>query len=350
MKATPTPSFTPVRARTLQRCGSTHCPPGQCDGGKKKAPALQRYAAGPAGPAAAPPIVGEVLRVSGRPLDPATRAYMEPRFGHDFGRVRVHSDAKAAESARAVNALAYTVGRDVVFGAGQYAPTTSAGRRLVAHELTHVVQQRGVGAGLARQPRAVGPASDAHERAANRHAEQIVSATYTSNASLHVAAPLQPSVAIAHGPSVWVQRQEDATLPPPSETFWETWGSQFEQLRRLFLEQRYGCYCGSGRACDEVIDDIDSCCKDHDDAYDDVHVSSDSADSAESADSTTVDMWSIEGFKRTMAADAVLVGCTLKTFFDSNFYGPTAGLFRRGVALVFGGRAVIAAWLITHGF
>ena len=136
------PSLTPVRSRTLQRCASTHCPPGQCDGGKKtKRPGLQRYAAGPAGPTTAPPIVDEVLRSSGRPLDPATRAYMEPRFGHDFSRVRVHSDAKAAESARAVNALAYTVGRDVVFGAGQYAPGTAAGRRLVAHELTHVVQQ-----------------------------------------------------------------------------------------------------------------------------------------------------------------------------------------------------------------
>jgi hypothetical protein len=66
---------------------------------------------------------------------------MEPRFGQDFSEVRVHTDAKAEESARAVNALAYTVGRDVVFGAGQYAPGTSAGQQLLAHELTHVVQQ-----------------------------------------------------------------------------------------------------------------------------------------------------------------------------------------------------------------
>ncbi len=66
---------------------------------------------------------------------------MERRFGHNFGRVRIHTDAHAAESARAVNALAYTVGRDVVFGVGQYAPTTSVGQRLVAHELAHVAQQ-----------------------------------------------------------------------------------------------------------------------------------------------------------------------------------------------------------------
>src|SRR5439155_11614209 len=66
---------------------------------------------------------------------------MEPRLGHDFSHVRVHTDAKAAESARAVNALAYTVGQNVVFGARQYEPHASEGRRLLAHELTHVVQQ-----------------------------------------------------------------------------------------------------------------------------------------------------------------------------------------------------------------
>lgn len=69
------------------------------------------------------------------------RTFMEPRFGRDFSRVRVHTDAKAAESAREVHARAYTVGRDVVFGAGRYEPATTDGRRLIAHELTHVLQQ-----------------------------------------------------------------------------------------------------------------------------------------------------------------------------------------------------------------
>ena len=78
----------------------------------------------------------------GQPLDPATRAFMEPRFGHDFGDVRLHTNAKAAESAAAVNAQAYSVGKDVVFGSGYYAPTSTAGQRLLAHELTHVVQSR----------------------------------------------------------------------------------------------------------------------------------------------------------------------------------------------------------------
>lgn len=85
--------------------------------------------------ASAPPIINEVLQSSGQPLDAQTRAHFEPRFGYDFSRVRIHADAKAGESARAVNALAYTVGGNIVFGAGQFAP------ELLAHELAHVVQQ-----------------------------------------------------------------------------------------------------------------------------------------------------------------------------------------------------------------
>lgn len=88
-----------------------------------------------------PPIVDDVLNSPGQPLDSGTRAFMEPRFGHDFSRVRVHPDVKAAESARAVNALAYTVGNDMVFGNGQYKPATASGQRLLGHELAHVVQQ-----------------------------------------------------------------------------------------------------------------------------------------------------------------------------------------------------------------
>ena len=106
---------------------------------------------------------------------------MEPRFGHDFSEVRVHSDARAAESARAVNALAYTVGPDVVFGAGEYAPGTIAGRRLLAHELTHVVQQAGVARTASIQRSSIGslpdivigPEEDALEREAQRAAEAV---------------------------------------------------------------------------------------------------------------------------------------------------------------------------------
>jgi hypothetical protein len=96
--------------------------------------------------AEAPPMVHEVLRGPGRPLDAATRAFFEPRFGYDFGEVRVHANAKAARSAQAVKAIAYTSGSSIVFAAQRYAPHTSAGARLLAHELTHVLQQQGPGA------------------------------------------------------------------------------------------------------------------------------------------------------------------------------------------------------------
>ena len=85
--------------------------------------------------------VEAVIHSSGRPLDPATRRSMESRIGFDFSKVRVHTDARAADSARSLGARAYTVGNHVVFGAGKFAPESSAGRRLLAHELTHVVQQ-----------------------------------------------------------------------------------------------------------------------------------------------------------------------------------------------------------------
>jgi hypothetical protein len=88
-----------------------------------------------------PPVVEETLRSSGQPLDLTTRRFMESRFGHDFSRVRVHTDARAVDSVRAVDALAYTVGTHVVFGAGQFAPGTARGKRVLAHELAHVVQQ-----------------------------------------------------------------------------------------------------------------------------------------------------------------------------------------------------------------
>lgn len=100
---------------------------------------------------AAPPIVDDVLRSSGEPLDHDTRHFMESRFGHDFGGVRVHTGAQASASARAVQALAYTVGNNIVFGSGRYAPSENSGRRLLAHELTHVIQQTG---GSARAPAA----------------------------------------------------------------------------------------------------------------------------------------------------------------------------------------------------
>ncbi len=96
---------------------------------------IQRKPASQAEQQEVPPIVHKVLNSPGQPLDKETREFFEPQFGHDFSQVRVHTDKKAGESARAVNALAYTVGENVVFDEGQYCPRTSKGNWLIAHEL-----------------------------------------------------------------------------------------------------------------------------------------------------------------------------------------------------------------------
>ncbi len=144
-KMVPTPSSIPAQTSFLQRqsaCGQHTIAGGECEECRQKLEGtLQRSALNAAPVNIVPPIVHEVLSSPGQPLDAGTRAFMEPRLGHDFSQVRVHTDERATKSARSVNALAYTVGKDVVFGAGQYAPETSEGRRLMVHELTHVVQQ-----------------------------------------------------------------------------------------------------------------------------------------------------------------------------------------------------------------
>ncbi|MBN2388413.1 MAG: DUF4157 domain-containing protein [Anaerolineales bacterium] len=120
-----------------------------------------------------PSIVRNVLRAPGRPLEEKTRAALEPHFGHEFGQVQIHTDAAAADAARTVHALAFTVGKDIVFGRDQYAPTTRAGRGLLAHELAHVVQQGAkppaFGAALT-----LGGCSEPAEAAAVRAAEAVL--------------------------------------------------------------------------------------------------------------------------------------------------------------------------------
>lgn len=159
--------------RLLQRqcaCGQL-TPGGECEECKKKGLELQRKSNGGRPPAVVPPAVHNVLRSPGQPLDRATRAFMEPRFGHDFSHVRIHSDATAADSAKAISALAYTAGSHVIFGQAQFAPTTAAGRSLLAHELTHVVQQQNGATDL--PARSIGPKDDEHERDAAAAATQI---------------------------------------------------------------------------------------------------------------------------------------------------------------------------------
>jgi outer membrane lipoprotein SlyB len=157
-------SVTRARPATPKSSGA------QRSAGDQERGMLQRKASGWQPTSVAPPIIHDALRAPGQPLDAATRAFMEPRFGFDFSQVRVHADARADESARAVSAQAYTVGRDVVFSAGQYAPETTAGRRLLAHELAHVVQQRGAASPAELE---IGAPDTAYEQDASRQGDRV---------------------------------------------------------------------------------------------------------------------------------------------------------------------------------
>jgi outer membrane protein OmpA-like peptidoglycan-associated protein len=152
-------------------------------GARHKSLQTKSVQAGYTGQISAPPIVDNVLRSPGQPLDPATRTFMEPRFGYDFSRVRVHSDGAAAKSARDVNAHAYTVGRDIVFGAGRLVPGTQEGRHLIAHELTHVVQQSGAHRGAGPAPANVvqREPTQYYEKTETDVADSIIDALQQSN-------------------------------------------------------------------------------------------------------------------------------------------------------------------------
>src|SRR6266699_1167800 len=164
-----------VPSRLLQRecaCRASGDVAGECAECHKNELSLQRRPAGHPESSGVPPIVHAVLRSPGQPLDAETRAFFELRFGHDFREVRVHADGAAAQSAQTVNALAYAAGQDLVFGRGQYAPHTTNGRRLLAHELTHVLQQ-----GLSPSTGGrltVGSNSSAEERIAERTSDEVL--------------------------------------------------------------------------------------------------------------------------------------------------------------------------------
>jgi hypothetical protein len=125
-----------------------------CANCEKEKESVQRKetGGGDASGKAAPSIVSNVLSSSGgHQMDGSTRQFMESRFGQDFSQVRIHTDSRAAESASAIQARAYTSGRNVVFGSGEYQPSSESGQRLLAHELVHVGQQGGGNHSLQRQ-------------------------------------------------------------------------------------------------------------------------------------------------------------------------------------------------------
>jgi hypothetical protein len=200
-----------TRGKLLQRkcaCGGQASQSeSECEDCKKKK-SLQRQAAGPAAQPAAPPIVHEVLNSPGQPLDPATRNFFEPRFGHDFSRVRVHTDDRAAESARAVNAAAYTVGNDVVFDSN-HRPADGKSRQLVAHELAHVVQQETSIPSLNGDPGSlrVAPSDDGAEHEAEKAAKNL--------GSVSPSAHEPPAVRRAPPDAGTKQAQPTQTQPSP---------------------------------------------------------------------------------------------------------------------------------------
>ena len=148
-----------------------------------------------------PSIVNEVLNSPSQSLDNRTRTLMESRFGHDFSQVQIHTDAKAAESAQTIDAAAYTVGQNIVFGVDRYAPNTSIGRQLLAHELVHVMQSDSTRANMTSLPTRISDPTQASEREADR-------LSFSFRAGLPLPAPREKAVPSTLMPLLQT-RQED---------------------------------------------------------------------------------------------------------------------------------------------
>jgi hypothetical protein len=174
--------------------------------------------------------VHEVIKSGGRPLEPDVREDMEARLGHDFSDVRVHDDTAAAASATAVNAHAYTVGPNVVFQRDKYDPSTQEGKTTLAHELTHVVQQRSGPVEGTSAPGGIkiSNPSDRYEREAAANAERVMSAP----------APVQTAAVSVTGPSV--QRHATEEEPGVQGMFVQRQEEEEEQVQGLFVQRAEG--------------------------------------------------------------------------------------------------------------
>jgi hypothetical protein len=172
--------------------------------------------------------VHDVINSGGRPLEPDVRADMEARLGHDFSDVRVHDDSAAAGSATEVNAHAYTVGSNVVFQRDKYDPSTPEGKTTLAHELTHVVQQRSGPVDGTSAPGGIkiSDPSDRFEREAAANAERAMSAP----------APVQTAAVSAAGPSV--QRHATEDEPPVQGIFVQRQEEEEEPVQGLFVQRQ----------------------------------------------------------------------------------------------------------------
>jgi hypothetical protein len=182
---------------------------------------LQRAAAGPTRAAAAPPIVNRVLDSPGRPLDAPTRAFMEPRFGRDFGGVRVHDDPLAAASAQAIDAHAYTVGQHIAFGSGKYDPGSRSGQNLLAHELAHTVQQRGATHTPHVLPLRATPEYDHLENEAHRVAQSVLNAPGTAALPQPTLTPARPMLSRQGRESITTATSPDTPKEEQSQRKWQ---------------------------------------------------------------------------------------------------------------------------------
>ena len=203
--------------------------PGSERGGS---PALRRQPASAIQPVSAPPIAHQALSSPGQPLDPATSTFMGPHFNSDLSGVRIHTGAKAAAAAEAVQAKAYTVGQDIVFNTGRYNPGSPEGKRLLAHELSHTVQQSGgsSGAHLSHAPHGVyrdplpatpkGTSTDTETPKPKTESATVqLSPFWTQQLQLWLSPPqLSPAPATpfnATGPSLSQQPLQYAPISPP---------------------------------------------------------------------------------------------------------------------------------------
>jgi hypothetical protein len=190
-----------------------------------------------------PDTVHETLATPGQSLDAASRELFESRFGQDFSGVRVHADPRAADSAAAVNALAYTVGNDIVFAAGQYSPGTGAGQELLAHELAHVVQD---GARVPGRPTTISERNDPAERSANALA---ASALGSHRDSAHVGSESASGVVHRQEPTGGQSKQAQekevrlrrlSSRPSDALTRWRSLSKSDQDTVVRMMGERYG--------------------------------------------------------------------------------------------------------------
>jgi hypothetical protein len=192
----------------IHRCGGVQCPPGICN--HDDDPKIHRHTEGVAQIRTAPDLVTRVLSTAGEAMSTDTRSRMESRFGHDFSRVRIHTNAEAAKSAVAIQARAYTFGRHIVMGPGRYRPETQRGAELLVHELTHVVQQ-GNPASDAVPARTISHPHDPAEQEAHRLAGAMIGQTVGPAAPARLARPAVVARACQDGR--WAFEYDGCSMP-----------------------------------------------------------------------------------------------------------------------------------------